>query len=144
MGFSPLQWGRQGWHFIHAVALGYSNTPTEEEKKAASDFINSLTIILPCIHCATNFKEKIEKYPPRLDNSKDFFEWTVDIHNEVNKENGKDVLSYNQALIEFENNAQPNYSPIVKLEIENKTLIPIVAISSGFVGFLMGKILSKK
>ena len=85
MGFSPLQWGRQGWHFIHAVALGYSNTPTEEEKKAASDFINSLTIILPCIHCATNFKEKIEKYPPRLDNSKDFFEWTVDIHNEVNK-----------------------------------------------------------
>lgn len=143
MGFNTLQWGRQGWHFIHAVALGYSNDPTAEEKKAASDFIKSLTIILPCPICANNFKEKVEKNPPRLDTAKDFFEWTVDIHNEVNKENGKEQISYEQALIEFEKNAEPNFLPSVKLEVKNKTLIPIVAISSIFTGFMIGKFLSK-
>ena len=38
MGFSPLIWGRQAWHFIHMVALTYPNNPTEADKK---NYLNS-------------------------------------------------------------------------------------------------------
>lgn len=144
MGLNQYTWGRQGWHFIHAIALSYPQEPTSEQKQAASDFINSLKIILPCVFCAENFTKKVEEYPPKLDNAKDFFEWTVDIHNMVNKEHDKKELTYEEALKEFEKNSEQNLNPRIKLEVDNKVAIPMVAAGSGVVGFLLGYFLPKR
>jgi hypothetical protein len=29
MGISPKVWGKEGWHFIHYVALNYPDKPTQ-------------------------------------------------------------------------------------------------------------------
>ena len=31
--YHPKLWGNNGWNFLHHVALGYSNKPTEENKE---------------------------------------------------------------------------------------------------------------
>jgi hypothetical protein len=40
----------------------------------------------------------MKNLPPRMNNNKEFFEWTVDMHNTVNKQNGKKEISYDAAL----------------------------------------------
>ena len=39
---------------------------------------------------------------------RELFEWTVDMHNEVNKRNKKKVLSYDQAIDEIKKNSKKN------------------------------------
>jgi hypothetical protein len=97
MGYSPLIWGKEGWHFIHFVALAYPEYPTEEDKINYSKFFESLKDVLPCPTCSYNYEKKIKEHPPALENKKSLFRWTVDVHNSVNKENGKEIVSYEDA-----------------------------------------------
>ena len=98
MGYSPKIWGPEAWHFIHFVALNYPVDPTEIDKKRYSRFFYSLQHTLPCEGCSYNFSEKIKNTPPRLESRKSLFEWTVDMHNEVNISHGKPKVSYDDAL----------------------------------------------
>ena len=95
---SPKKWGKQGWHFIHCVALSYPASPTEIDKQNYLAFFKSLENVLPCSSCADNFRKKMEKNPPDLKNSITLFKWTVDIHNSINAENGKKEISPEEAL----------------------------------------------
>jgi FAD-linked sulfhydryl oxidase len=107
MGISPKVWGKEGWHFIHYVALNYPDKPTQEDKDTYMTFLNTIEHILPCPICGHHFKQNMIKHPPNLKSQQDFFNWTVDMHNFVNAENGKKKLSYAQALSELTKN--PNY-----------------------------------
>jgi len=107
MGISPNYWGKEGWHFIHYVALNYPDKPTEEDKINYTKFLDSVEHILPCPICGHHFKQNMEKHPPNLDSQMDFFRWTVDMHNFVNKQNGKKQMSYENALYELQKN--PKY-----------------------------------
>jgi hypothetical protein len=98
MGFDPKFWGPEAWWFIHLVALNYPINPSEEDKKNYTKFFESLKNTLPCPGCAFNFGEKLKKTPPRLENREQLFNWTVDVHNEVNKSHGKPEISYEEAL----------------------------------------------
>jgi hypothetical protein len=104
MGISAEQWGRQAWHFLHTICFNYADNPTETDKKDYSDFIDAFQRVLPCPYCAEHFKELLIKLPIKLDNKTQLFNWSVDIHNEVNKSNGKAILSYEQGLAELFNN----------------------------------------
>jgi len=103
MGFSPKQWGNEGWHLIHYVTLNYPSSPTEEDKKRYIGFLESLQYVLPCEGCSYNWGLKVKEHPPKLDNRKEFFEWSVDMHNEVNKSHGKKELTYEEALKQIAN-----------------------------------------
>ena len=105
MGYSPLVWGREAWHFIHYVALNYPDVPTDETKRKYKFFFELLPYVLPCPFCGNHFLENLEKLPIRLGSKKELFEWTIDMHNEVNKSNEKDVLTYEQALVELNKNS---------------------------------------
>jgi hypothetical protein len=98
MGYNPKIWGPEAWHFIHFVALNYPINPTEDDKRRYNNFFHSLQYTLPCEGCAYNFGEKLKKHPPKLESRKSLFEWTVDIHNEVNESNGKKKLTYEEAI----------------------------------------------
>ena len=100
MGVSPKHWGREGWKFIHWVALTYPNHPTDKDKQNYLKFFESLQDVLPCGICADHFRQNMEKMPIRMDNNKDLFNWTVDMHNIVNAQTGKQILTYNQAFAE--------------------------------------------
>lgn len=102
---SPKLWGPSGWKFIHYTALGYPDNPTEKDKENYKLFFNNLENTLPCLKCSINFGKNIKELP--IDNSlnsrNDLFKWTVNIHNMVNNELGKNNLSYEEALNKYEN-----------------------------------------
>jgi hypothetical protein len=100
MGVSPKHWGREGWKFIHWVALTYPHNPTEKDKKNYLRFFESLQDVLPCPICAEHFKQNMKKHPINLESNKQLFNWTVEMHNLVNKQNGKKTLTFDQAFSE--------------------------------------------
>lgn len=104
MGISAEQWGKEAWHFLHTICYNYPDNPTETDKKDYTDFIDAFQRVLPCPYCAEHFKELLISMPPKLDNQTELFNWSVDIHNEVNKSNGKSVLNYEEGLTELFNN----------------------------------------
>ncbi len=102
MGLWPQIWGPSGWHFIHSVAIAFPDKPTEEQKKSYQEFFTNLGEVLPCELCNENYNQKIKDNPPPLDTPEKMFEWTVDLHNQVNKQNGKPELTYEQARKEYQ------------------------------------------
>lgn len=105
MGLSPNLWGSQAWHFIHSVALSYPENPTDADKKKYYNFFLYLGRVLPCPICGQHFLEKMKKYPPNMENNERLFQWTVDIHNTINAENGKQIYSYEEAKKELSKNS---------------------------------------
>jgi hypothetical protein len=96
----PEIWGKYLWMMIHIVALGYPNEPTEDDKINYKIFYEHLSTILPCYSCAEHYKKHIEKNPLTNDVMKDtksLFNWTVDMHNVVNKFLKKTRVTYEQA-----------------------------------------------
>jgi len=88
---TPNIWGPELWKSIHSIAYGFPDNPTDEEKAEAKKFISSLPDMLPCKFCQKHFKEKLNKLPPNVDSKIEFFNWTIDIHNLVNKQLGKPI-----------------------------------------------------
>jgi len=127
---SPKYWGRQGWHFIHCVALSYPTNPTEADKENYLAFFKSLQNVLPCPACAENFRAKMEKYPPTLENTQTLFNWTVDMHNHVNAENGKRIYEYDEAVEEVKINVEKDSSIEIALSI---SIIAMVVASAYYV-----------
>lgn len=91
MSIPPAVWGPFFWHTMHLAALGYSNSPTLPEKRAAKEFYESLQYMIPCPVCKTHYAEFLKQYPitPSLDSRTDLFRWTVQVHNAVNESLGK-------------------------------------------------------
>ena len=87
--YNPKLWGNCGWKFLHYIALGYSNKPTQEDKEHYKIFMLNLGYVLPCIECRENFKNHIKNFPIEdyLNNSNKLFEWVIKIQNEVNRIN---------------------------------------------------------
>ena len=97
----PESWGPHAWKFIHIVALAYPVKPTLEDKQNYKRFYTTIGDIIPCAHCREHYKEHLVKNPITddvLTNRKKLLNWTIDIHNEVNKLNGKTTYDYDTAV----------------------------------------------
>ena len=84
--------GQSTWTLIHTMAAYYPEKPSETQKRATSQFIQSLTEVYPCKNCAKDLKEELVEVPPRLDNQKEFAKWACDLHNVVNVKLGKPIF----------------------------------------------------
>ena len=93
-------WGPNAWLFLHSITLNYPDNPTVNTKKIYSDFFNSLSNILPCDICKTNFKKHLSQYPIRfhLNSKENLCKWLVKIHNLTNIDNKKSTISYENFL----------------------------------------------
>ena len=112
---NPPLWGPGAWTFIHYVALAYPNNPTEEEKKNYYNFYYNLQNILPCPKCRENYKENLNTLPleEALGNKELLFKWTIDIHNEVNKETNKSQFTYEEAISKYTKTEKSKYYNII-------------------------------
>lgn len=129
MGYSPKIWGKEGWHFIHMVALNYPFNPDEETKSKYSEFFHSLKYVLPCEVCSNNWANKIKENPPNLKNREELFNWTVDMHNSVNLSNKKSSLSYESALRRL-NNKKSNENIKESFFITSAIFISLITIKN--------------
>ena len=95
MGIEPRLFGPSFWGAIHYAALGAPETLDENHKLIYMNFYKSLPQILPCITCGQHFAELLHEIPinPYLNTSERLFEWTVIVHNVVNKRLNKPEIS---------------------------------------------------
>lgn len=101
MGLGPDIWGPHGWKFLHFVTLGYPKNPTNEDKINYKTYLMLISSILPCSICSSHYAKNLKKYPITdeiLEDNMKLFNWSVDMHNEVNILNGKKTIDYDTAL----------------------------------------------
>lgn len=96
---SPEIWGHNGWFFLDSICLSYPLNPSNEMKENCKSFFYLLPKMLPCDKCRDHFKQYITEYPLDDDilKSKDsLLLWILNAHNNVNKRNGKNIITLEQ------------------------------------------------
>jgi len=109
---NPLVWGHHVWKSIHYIALGYPENASELDRDAYFSYYTHLHKVLPCDECATHLKQLVEQHPitnSELKNRRSLFDWTVKIHNEVNKKLNKKTMSSNEAILLYTNNSNGQF-----------------------------------
>ena len=81
--------GSHSWVLLHSVAAYYPDKPSADDARRAAAFVDSLSYLYPCTHCAAAFRDDLSKNPPVLSSSKEFSEWMCRMHNSVNRQLGK-------------------------------------------------------
>lgn len=90
MSLPPSKWGPHFWATLHIACLGC------QDPKALAEFVEGYLYIIPCLSCREHFEQVLVENPPP--EAGDFFKWSVDVHNIVNKRLGKPEVSYEAAL----------------------------------------------
>lgn len=100
IGMSPSVWGPILWSTMHIVTLGYSEMPSDQEKKAAVEFFDSLVYMIPCPICKEHYKMILEKYPVEnaVGNRTELANWVFMIHNKVNEQLSKPQITMQQFI----------------------------------------------
>ena len=95
----PELWGPHLWKSVHYIALGYPDNPTENDMINYKIFYVNFWKIIPCMKCSMNYKRHSEELPidDFLSSKNRLFEWTVHLHNIVNKELGKPLVQVESA-----------------------------------------------
>lgn len=101
----PAKFGPCLWRSIHIIALGYPENPTEIDKQTYTNYYRDLWKIIPCLKCSLNYRRHWTELPiySFLDSREHLFEWTVLLHNIVNKELGKKQISLEEAYKIYNN-----------------------------------------
>lgn len=137
-------WGPPAWTFLHTVTYNYPENPTEDDKRNFYNFFDSLQNVLPCEKCKGHYKQNIQKYDLKksLGSREDLVKWLIDLHNDVNRDNGKKVWSYSDVFNKYQDMYKPD-------NLINKVIIfVIICIVSILIFFLFniydGKKVSRK
>ena len=137
-------WGPPAWTFLHTVTYNYPENPTEDDKRNFYNFFDSLKHVLPCEKCKEHYKQNIQKYDLKnsLGSREDLVKWLIDLHNDINKVNGKKVWSYSDVFNKYQSMHQSD-------NLINKVIIfVIICIVSILIFFLYniydGKKVSRK
>jgi hypothetical protein len=103
---NPNIWGPHAWIFLHSITLTYPNHPKKEDRDNYKNFFINLGDILPCSVCREHYKAKLTKTPLTneiLDSRDKLVSWLIDVHNAINRDTGKKMLTKNQVM-EYYNN----------------------------------------
>ena len=95
----PSLWGRDLWKSLHFIALAYPTKPDLNDKMHYKAFFSNLHKVLPCYQCSVNYQKHLQQLPidDYLSDNERLFEWSVMMHNLVNKDTGKREISVEQA-----------------------------------------------
>ena len=91
---SPTNWGNNCWRFLHSSSFAWPDHPTPAQCESATKFYESLGDVLPCPKCRRHYNSHIQQNPPKVRSREELSRWLVDIHNAVNRQNGKEEVDY--------------------------------------------------
>lgn len=99
----PKHWGKFIWTSIHIIALGYPDKPTQLDKQNYKEFLTNFWKVIPCYKCSQNYQVHLKELPidEYLTDNLTLFEWTVKLHNIVNKQLGKNEWTLEEARAKF-------------------------------------------
>lgn len=115
----PDIWGKHLWFSIHFIAQDYPKTPTHDEMIAYKDFFDNLWKVIPCYKCGVNYKRHLQELPidDHLGSREDLFAWTVELHNIVNRELGKPIMTLDEAKKKY---SDPEFN---KVDVKQQQII---------------------
>ena len=102
-------WKRITWQIFHTISLNYN----DEYKNEYINFFESLKTIIPCSICRDHYTQNINKENMKIEdniNNDRIFNWTVDLHNSVNRIHRKKIWTYEEAKNYY---SQNNFNNIV-------------------------------
>lgn len=139
-------WGPHMWFTLHSITFNYPIKPTNDDKNNYKNFFIYLQNVIPCNICKKNYIRHLKEYPldNNLNSRMDLVKWMINLHNAVNGETGKKILSYDNVIKKYEhayqvkdllniNNQEKNAinKEVINAEsvkIANKFLIIIIGI----------------
>jgi|TARA_B110000259_G_scaffold163323_1_gene188571 hypothetical protein len=129
-------WGKHMWNTIHFVALGYPNNASNVDRDNYRNFYINIEKIIPCQECATHLKENLSDIPidTYLNSREKLFEWTVLLHNLVNKHLGIREWSYDEAYKYYTNK---NFNLNSYIFCYNKLFIIIIVLLIIIIFFIL-------
>lgn len=91
LSIDTSHWGKGFWESIHFASCDYPEHPDEKEKVAFKSFFSSLQYVLPCENCREHYTTYWNEHPIDnfLETGQRLREWTLQLHNHVNKRLGK-------------------------------------------------------
>ena len=97
---NPTIWGPPFWFVLHTIAIAYPENPTFIERRNHYDFFRNLQSVVPCTECRRNYCAHFKKYPIEtfLDNKYSLLQWTIIMHNLVNKLNGEPQMTTQEVV----------------------------------------------
>lgn len=97
-------WGPQYWFVFHTLCYAYPEKPNRVSKKKMYDFVQNIPFIIPNIPISDYFTKLLDKYPVTsyLDSRVDLIKWFHFIHNEINRSLGKQELSYEESIRQYQ------------------------------------------
>ena len=103
---SKNHWGNSNWYWFHLISIKSPLIFTKNDIKFYNKLIYYMTLAIPCSKCILHFKNHIKKHI--LENGQfktraNLIKFFIDIHNDVNKNNNKSVLDYQEAINLYEN-----------------------------------------
>ena len=111
MKIPPSKWGPHFWMTLHIACLGC------QDYKALTEFVEGYMYVIPCLSCREHFEQVLVENP--VPEAGDFFKWSVDVHNIVNKRLGKPEFSYEDALANVAAVGPSSTAPPFDLKIEH-------------------------
>lgn len=141
MKFSPNVWGPFFWNTFHIAALGYPESPSYTEKKAAKELFESMQFLIPCAICREHYKNHLAENPitPFLDRRSDLFKWTVLLHNKVNGKLNKKEWTEHEVMTYYALLGKMDRSPIWTKDDMERTDIRsfLKGLFSGVIGLVV-------
>jgi hypothetical protein len=97
-------WGPHLWFSLHTITFNYPLKPTQDDKDNYRNFFNSMKNVIPCSVCKKNYIRHLNEIPidQHLHSRKSLVYWVIDLHNMVNGETGKKILSYDNVMKKYE------------------------------------------
>lgn len=100
MGISPDIWGPCTWTFIHLIVLAEKENDVSHRVVYYKELFTLLQELLPCDKCKKHLKENMEllKNIETIKTKRELFDWTTNLHNMVNKLNGKHEYTLDESF----------------------------------------------
>jgi hypothetical protein len=101
----PQIWGPIFWSTLHIASLGYSDKPTDRQKKNIIAFYESLIDVLPCPICRKHYEQNLEEMPVKdaADSRMELIQWVFKMHNRVNVQLGKKEITFGEFIESMRN-----------------------------------------
>lgn len=97
------EWQQITWNIFHTISLNYN----EQYRDEYINFFNSMKVIIPCKICRNHYIDNLNKPNMNIEsnmNKNKIFNWTVDLHNIINKKHNKKLWTHDDAKKYYQEN----------------------------------------
>mgnify|MGYP000583802582 CR=1 FL=1 len=111
-----VEWfGPAMWKTMHSIAFTAPENPSFEEQKDYVDFFRSLGPVIPCPSCSQHYQKYINETPIDASSRESIAKWVYDLHDDVNKRNGKQSPSFEVVTKDYTGWSQDKHASMNKL-----------------------------